>query len=245
MATKAEIIAAIRRTASENGGAPLGWKRFLTSTGIKESEWLGVYWARWSDAIQEAGLEPNHRSTAVADDVRLSEYARICAELGRLPTVEETKLHVKDGTRNMPSLGVSTRRYGGRRNMIVKLREYCDHRPEYSAVVALCDVYLAQVRTPIEVVNTESVSIGYVYLFRLGNSTKFKLGCSKNELRRLGEISVELPEEAVSIHSIKTDDMYGVEAYWHNRFKNKRLNGEWFNLNSSDVAAFKRWKKIF
>ncbi|MEK7472504.1 MAG: GIY-YIG nuclease family protein [Patescibacteria group bacterium] len=46
-----------------------------------------------------------------------------------------------------------------------------------------------------------------------------------------------------TIHEIKTDDMNGVEKYWHNRFKSKWLRGEWYKLNPSDVKALKHWTK--
>ena len=48
----------------------------------------------------------------------------------------------------------------------------------------------------------------------------------------------------VLIHKILTDDPYGVEEYWHKRFSAKAMKGEWFNLDPSDIVAFKRWKKI-
>src|SRR5207237_1245921 len=50
------ILAEIRRTAAENAGKPLGMARFRDETGIRPEDWEGRYWARWSDAIREAGL---------------------------------------------------------------------------------------------------------------------------------------------------------------------------------------------
>jgi hypothetical protein len=52
---KQHILDEIRRTAAKNGGVPLGIDRFASETGIKASDWIGRFWARWGDAILEAG----------------------------------------------------------------------------------------------------------------------------------------------------------------------------------------------
>jgi hypothetical protein len=53
--TKLYILQEIKRTTKANGGTPLRKLQFESETGIKRYDWFGVYWARWSDAIREAG----------------------------------------------------------------------------------------------------------------------------------------------------------------------------------------------
>jgi len=64
---KQHIIAEIRRTAEENGGVPLGRERFFKATGIRETDWSGIHWVRWNDALQEAGFAPNKLRGAYAE----------------------------------------------------------------------------------------------------------------------------------------------------------------------------------
>ncbi|MBX3578798.1 MAG: GIY-YIG nuclease family protein [Rhizobiaceae bacterium] len=84
-------------------------------------------------------------------------------------------------------------------------------------------------------------SAGYVYMMRFGSSY-YKIGRTNRPDRRQFEIGLSLPDKVKPIHAIRTDDPSGIEAYWHRRFKEKRLNGEWFRLSRDDVTDFKRRK---
>ncbi len=75
---------------------------------------------------------------------------------------------------------------------------------------------------------------GYVYL--LQSSTGYwKIGRTHSPNNRLRTFNVKLPFEVEYKHLIQTDDMYALENQLHERFKDKRINGEWFTLDSEDV----------
>jgi hypothetical protein len=89
---KQHILDEIKRTAKENGGTALGKARFETETGIKFHDWFGRYWARWGDAVREAGFEPNVKQSALVDADILPKLVLLIRELGRYPTTGELRM---------------------------------------------------------------------------------------------------------------------------------------------------------
>jgi len=235
------IIQEIQRTAKENDGKPLGRKKFTSETGIKLYDWLGVYWATWSDALLEAGFTPNQFQVAFDKAELLDKYARLALELGQLPASSQLRLKARrDPT--FPTHTVFGRRFGTKAHLVRQLIDHCRERKGFEGVVKLCETY-SMPKTKAHTDHHETttdVIIGFVYLVKSGKY--FKIGRSNATGRRTYELDLQLPERSKTIHVIRTDDPAGIEAYWHRRFDSKRKNGEWFELAGEDVAAFKRRK---
>ena len=246
---KQQIIDQIKLTATANGGIPLGKARFFKETGIRESDWSGIFWVRWNDALIEAGFSPNQMQPSFPDSYLLECYSTVIRDLGHVPTMAELKLFSRNDP-NFPSDSTFCR-LGLKREILLKVAEFCKERDGFETVKAICEINLHS-STISETEESTSSSdanstprVGYVYLLRHGNRREYKIGKTFNLIRREGEIRLQLPEALIPIHYIETDDPAGIENYWHNRFAGKRKEGEWFELSTSDVSAFKRWKKIY
>jgi Meiotically up-regulated gene 113 len=235
--TKQHIIDEIRRTARDNDGVPLGVGRFLKETGIRESDWRGRFWVRWSDAVREAGLEPNQKQGAIDDNVLLDKLIALIRELGHFPVAAEIRL--KDAQdRTFPNLKTFAR-FGLKHDLVARVRAYCESKPGYDDVVTMCTaVTPANNGQPVNEVKGAEPAFGFVYLMKSGKH--YKIGRSNAVGRREYELGILLPDTPSTVHKIKTDDPVGIEAYWHGRFAAKRKGGEWFELDATDVKAFKR-----
>jgi len=241
---KENIIAEIRRTAKANGGVPLGWKRFESETGIKHNDWFGKFWACWSDAVREAGFEPNRLNEAYDDETLLRKLVELTHRLGRVPAKGHLKLARKDDP-IFPSSNVFDR-LGSKRQLASRVIGFCEANAGHDDVASLWrQIVIAEQPTDAEETASTGTTVGYVYLLKHGSRREYKIGRTDNPLRREGEVSIQLPEKLQPICYIKTDDPAGVENYWHRRFADKRKEGEWFELTAEDVRAFKRWKRIY
>jgi hypothetical protein len=235
---KHHILSEIKRTAGENGGVPLGIDRFSQETGIKYHDWFGKYWARWGDAVKEAGFAPNKLTEGYDEDLLLGKYASLIRELGRIPVRGEIGLK-RRADASFPS-EKTFRRFGSKPQLLSKVREYCSKQSDFDDILAFCKTITPATddETVPEKVRDPGAS-GAVYLMKSGRH--YKIGKTNAIGRREYELGIQLPTRAKTVHVIKAlDDPSGIEAYWHTRFAAKRANGEWFELDSADVQAFKR-----
>jgi hypothetical protein len=230
-----QILSEIRRLATANGGQPPGHRLFESETGIRVSAWRGVYWARWNDAVAEAGLEPNTKTIRFDEQFVLGKIAESCRHFGKIPTFMEFRIYRRTHP-DFPNDRAIAKRFRTMDNLRRALAAWAsadEARTDITVMLAgrLTD-FEPQGESPVE---------GFVYLIRWG--AHYKIGRGDQLERRVKQVRTGLPDSGSLVHAIRTDDPPGIEAYWHRRFADKRAaNGEWFKLSNADVAAFKRRK---
>jgi hypothetical protein len=228
-----QILSEIKKLAASNGGKPPGVRAFEQATGITEGAWRGLYWARWGDAVREAGFEPNAFQGKHDRQFLLTKLAEACRHFGKMPTSMELRMYQKADP-NFPNVKSITRAFTSLANVPDFLLEWAASQRQYEDIAAMFSA------SRFGGVPHQKSAEGFVYLIRSG--PHYKIGRSDELERRIKEIRIALPESATLVHSIRTDDPAGIEAYWHRRFSDRRANGEWFKLTNVDVTAFKRRK---
>ena len=233
------ILQQIKNYANEHGGKTPGKIAFEKSTGIKETDWSGRYWVRWSDAVAEAGLAPNVLNPSLDTDQVLRAFVFFVRELGKFPTSAEIKLKARSD-KSFPAANTVQKHLGNKSKRAVLVKAYCEKIGGFDDVARICTPHINLETKTRDIAEEDTPSTGYVYLLKSGRY--YKVGSTNNPDRRRYEIGLQLPEKVHHIHSIETDDPRGIEAYWHHRFKTKRLHGEWFDLTATDIRAFRRRK---
>lgn len=228
---RAEIIQKIRDLAIESGRPP-GKQLFLKKTGISESQWYGLYWTSWGDALEEAGLKRNNVPEKISRESLLMYYALATRHFGKIPTKAELRMYRLQG-HEMPADKTYNNTFLNKAALDADLSAYIHKTEEFRDLRETVPLTLHDSDSP-------TPREGYVYLLSSGRF--FKIGRSDHIERRVKEISISLPERVDLIHTIRTDDPSGIEAYWHRRFADRRRNGEWFELRTEDIRAFKRRK---
>jgi len=239
MRTRQEILQAITRTAVV--GRALGQGAFSSATGIKQHEWR-KHWVRWNQAVVEAGYPPKTLTPKYTDEALGTRFAELARSLGKVPVKGDID-HKKAADPTVPSYE-AFRRWKGSGTLASVLHRFCGDRTDLSDVAAMCQSQ-ALAASPARPVARNQVVNGYVYLKRYGRTGRdWKIGKTEDMRRRHAQLESMYPGELRHVHAIPTDDPAGIEQYWLNRFKTKRLptkgsRGEIFRLDAEDVKTFR------
>lgn len=231
------ILAEIRRIAASAGGKAPGRRVFENETGIRPSAWLGVHWARWGDALRDAGFDANEKQGRTDRNEIIGHLVDATRSFGRVPTYAELRLYGRQ-VPGFPSHSTVFNNFPSKGDIAVAIREWIADRVEHGDVAAMLPP--SDDDAPAPVPPAAKPVDGFVYLIKSGDF--FKVGRSDDAERRFKQISIALPDKAELFHTIRTDDPPGIEAYWHRRFADRRANGEWFKLSPADIAAFRKRK---
>ena len=231
-----QILEALVDATNQNGGKPPGMKKFQRLTGITEAQWLGKYWAKWSDLISEAGFSAGEMQAALEDETLLRHYLELVDELGHVPTAPELRVKAYQ-SQGFPAASTFTRN-SSKKRLVGKAITFCENHQDYRHLLEILSKVPYELHDGEAFPNEPIKDEGYVYLLKFGDD--YKIGNSKNVGRRFSEIKTQMPKDGEIVHSIKTGDPEGIESYWHKFFEQKRTRGEWFRLTASDVRYFKK-----
>jgi hypothetical protein len=81
------------------------------------------------------------------------------------------------------------------------------------------------------------------YVYFIKSDYGYKIGKTKNIKVRLKTFDVKLPFDIYLYAYIKTKQMDDCEKFFHNILSEKRINGEWFDLNEYDFLEIERLSK--
>ena len=208
----------------------------MSATGIGETKWRGKFWARWGDALNDAGFAANQWTSKTDRDTILIGLIAACRHYGHFPTNSEIEM-LRRSDQTIPAPNVIRNNMGNRSELVEAAKQFIGTKPEYADIAAILPKVLPSSRSTI---SSPKAAEGFVYLIKSGDF--FKVGRSDELERRVKEIRIALPDAATLLHAIRTDDPPGIEAYWHRRFAAQRANGEWFKLSPDDVRTFMKRK---
>lgn len=76
---------------------------------------------------------------------------------------------------------------------------------------------------------------GFVYLIQMTGTNFYKIGVASCVERRVKEIQTSNPHEIKIIQTCEFRNPYAIENKIHKKLKKNRKQGEWFELNETDV----------
>lgn len=129
---------------------------------------------------------------------------------------------------------------------------YRDENPTVKGDILDCNSKIVYRSERISITNIKEIEDQKQFLLLSNNLTKvylmfdkntgyYKIGRSKNPLARERTLQSEKP----TIEILHTFDARVInEKELHNMFSDKRIRGEWFNLNGSDIQTVKKFFRV-
>ena len=84
---------------------------------------------------------------------------------------------------------------------------------------------------------------GYIYLMFDPRTDTYKIGISTNVETRYKRLRTDAPQLQL-LHTVESFKMRDDEYLLHSHFRKKRLTGEWFALDESDLDEFNDYANI-
>ena len=85
----------------------------------------------------------------------------------------------------------------------------------------------------------KKVKKGHIYIAFCNRSKLYKIGLTSTDVtKRFKGLRTSNPDIELLCH-FKNDDVVLTESWLHNLYKDKRVSGEWFDLNETDLERIK------
>lgn len=78
----------------------------------------------------------------------------------------------------------------------------------------------------------------YVYLIQNLETSRYKIGVSKNPSKRLKQLQTGSGEELKLVHTFETNNARKIESALHRIYMQHKTMGEWFDLSLSEELIF-------
>lgn len=110
--------------------------------------------------------------------------------------------------------------------------------PNWDQVITAAESFVRR-RSPRSKRNGPSSKEGYLYVLYDGETRRCKIGCTSNaDGKRQRSIMSSHGAILANVLNAKVNDRYAAEAQCHERFKEHRKNGEWFEAPLVDVVNY-------
>jgi hypothetical protein len=81
---------------------------------------------------------------------------------------------------------------------------------------------------------------GYVYFIRAVGTSRVKIGKANSIQSRTSIFEVKLPFKIKIEDFLASDDAYELETLFHQLFRKKHANGEWYNITDEEMVLIKQ-----